>query len=81
MPKKTKRRIEYEDWLKTLSNKELFDETIQASQPDDWDGSFSQEGLEQWEASLDELENRLRKIKFFDYDQDNTVSVSDAKGN
>lgn len=55
----TERKLPYLEKAKSLSNRNLFAETFTLAQGDEWDGAFTKEGLDEYNAYMDILEIRL----------------------
>lgn len=53
-----------EEEIKNLSNDQLLEDTIQLAVGDDWDGLFTRTGKKRFRLLRQELERRLKEIKF-----------------
>lgn len=56
--------IETDERVAKLSNEDLFYETLNAQQGDDWDGMFTKSGAYEAKATKNELIKRLKEINF-----------------
>lgn len=55
-----------EEQLRKLSNVDLYDEFVDAQQPDDWDGCFTRSGERYAALTKKVFEERLTKLGFFE---------------
>ncbi len=65
---KSKKRLQFEEFylntIPTCSNEELLERYTYLARGDDYDGGFTDEGIEEFDALKDELSKRLLEIKF-----------------
>lgn len=50
--------------IKRMSNEDILWNTVSAAQGDDWDGMFTSRGKKKFKMLREELERRLKEIKF-----------------